>query len=369
MKSFEYGDKEISGLDITITMTSMIIGIGILTLPSELAKTVNASDAWMSMLAAGLLAIGIAWTITKIATNFSQQGYYAYASAAVTKPVAFIAVFALFLHFLSYCAYEARAISDIAKQYLFETTPMEIISFSYLMVIVYAVSGSRAGLIRLNILFIPIVIVVTLAVLLLSLSVFDTKELKPFFTTDWKSLASAMKSTTFSLLGFEVILFYITMMNCPQKAPKAVVIGVFLPVVGYTVIYLTCVGVFSQMALMEITYPVVELAKEVYIPGEFFERLESIFFTIWIMAAFTTTVMAYDCTIYALQSLFTKPKHKTWVFVLSPIIYLMSMLPKNMSDFSKMGPIISYFGIVVSMLFPMLIHIVAKLRGVKSDVS
>ncbi|GGI46689.1 hypothetical protein GCM10008018_18350 [Paenibacillus marchantiophytorum] len=94
-------------------------------------------------------------------------------------------------------------------------------------------------------------------------------------------------------------------MIVPKNAPKAVEIGVFLPVIGYSVIYITCVGVFSRMALMEITYPIVELATEVYIPGEFFERL--------------------------------------------------CMFPKNISDFSKMGPVISYF--------------VAKLRGVKSDVS
>ncbi|MBP1961510.1 GerAB/ArcD/ProY family transporter [Paenibacillus aceris] len=369
MKSFEYGDKEISNLDMTITVSSMIIGVGILMLPRELAKEVQGSDGWMSMLAAGILAIGVAWLLAKIATHFSTQGYYAYAAAAVTKPIAFIAVFSLSLYFLSFCAYEIRAIANIAKQYLFETTPVEVIAFSFLMVNVYAVSGSRVGLIRLNILFIPIVLIITAAVLLFSLGMVDIKDFKPFFTTDWKSLASAMKTTAFSLLGFEVVLFYITMMNRPKEAPKAVMIGVLIPVIIYTCIYLVCVGVFSQMALPEITYPAVELAKEMTIPGEFFERFESIFFTIWIMAVFTTTVMAYDCTIYALSFLFTKPKHKTWVFVLSPVIYLMCMYPKNLSDFDKMSSFISYFGIVVSIMMPIVIHIVAKLRGVKSDVS
>ncbi|NOV03538.1 GerAB/ArcD/ProY family transporter [Paenibacillus planticolens] len=369
MKSFEYGDKEISNLDMTITVSSMIIGVGILLLPRELAKAVQGSDGWMSMIAAGSLALGVAWLLAKISTHFSTQGYYAYASAAVTKPIAFIAVLSLSLYFISFCAYEVRAIANIAKQYLFETTPVEIIAFSFLMINVYAVSGSRVGLIRLNILFLPIVLFITACVLFFSLDMVEIKELKPFFTTDWKSLASSMKTTAFSLLGFEVILFYITMMNRPKEAPKAVVIGVFIPVILYTCIYMVCIGVFSQLALQEITYPAVELAKEMTIPGEFFERFESIFFTIWIMAVFTTTMMAYDCTIYALSSLFTKPKHRTWVFGLSPFIYLLCMYPKNLSDFDKMSSMISYFGLVVSIFLPILIHIVAKFRGVKSDVS
>lgn len=369
MKSFEYGDKEISVPDIAISVTSMIIGVGILMLPRELAKTANGSDGWISVLAAGFLAIGIAWLIAKIATHFSQQGFYAYASAAVTKPIAFIVMLALSLYFLSFCVYEVRAIANIAKQYLFETTPVEIIAFSFLMVNVYAVSGSRVGLIRLNILFIPIVLFVTSIVLLFSFNMVDAKEFKPFFTTDWKSLAAGMKSTVFSLLGFEIILFYITMMNRPKEAPKAVAIGVALPIFVYMAIYLVCVGVFTQMTLPEITYPAVELAKEMQVPGEFFERFESIFFTIWIMAVFTTTTMAYDCSIYALHSLFTKPKRKTWVFVLSPIIYLMCMYPKNLADFGTMSTFISYTGIFVGILFPILIHLVAKLRGVKSDAA
>ncbi|MDD9268721.1 endospore germination permease [Paenibacillus sp. GCM10023248] len=369
MKSFEYGDKEISVLDIAITVSSMIIGVGILMLPRELANTVHGSDGWISMLAAGLLAISVGWALAKIATHFSKQGYYAYASAAVTKPIAFIAVLGLSLYFLSFCAYEARAIANIAKQYLFETTPVEVIAFGFLMVNVYAVSGSRVGLIRLNILFIPIVLFVTIIVLLFSLSMVDAKELKPYITTDWKSLASAMKTTAFSLLGFEVVLFYITMMNKPKGAPKAVVIGISLPIILYTAIYLVCVGVFTQMALPEITYPAVELAKEMQVPGEFFERFESIFFTIWIMAVFTTTVMAYDCAIYGLKSLFAKPKHQTWVFMLSPIIYLLCMYPKNLSDFGRISTFISYTGFVISILTPISIHLVAKLRGVKSDAA
>ncbi|UKS30400.1 spore germination protein [Paenibacillus sp. HWE-109] len=368
MKYFEYGDREIGFFDMTITISSMIIGVGVITLPRDLAKTVESSDGWISLLFAGLIAAGCAWTLAYIATHFSKQGYYRYATAAVTKPIAIFALLSLALYFILFTAFEIRAIANISKQYLFENTPVEVISLTFLIVVIYAVTGSRVGLIRLNILFIPIVIFITILVLLFSLGIADSKDLKPFFITDLKSLTVGMKNSTFSFLGFEVILFYISLMNRPQHAPKAAVIGVFLPVILYTAIYLVCVGVFSQMALQEITYPAVELAKEMQIPGEFFERFESIFFTIWIMAVFTTTFMAYDCAVYALYSVFPKRKHVTWIFILSPIIYLTCMFPKNLTDFSKYSMYISYIGVVVSILFPIIIHVIAKVRGVKSDV-
>lgn len=369
MKSFEYGDSEIGFVDIVITISSMIIGVGILFLPRALAKTVQSSDGWVSMLLAGLLAIGSAWMLAKIAIHFSKQGYFAYASAAVTKPIALIAIISLTLYFILYSAYEVRAIANISKQYLFERTPVEAISLTFLLVVVYAVSGSRVGIIRLNILFLPIVIVISLVVLTFSISIFNLNDLKPFMASDWKSLAKGMQTSAFSLLGFEVILIYITLMNHPKKAPKAVVIGVAIPVVLYTTIYLACVGVFSHFALQQITYPAIELAKEMQIPGAFFERFESMFFTIWIMAVFTTTIMAYDCSIYLLMSIFNKTKKKTWVFILSPFIYILCMFPRNLADFDKISGIISYVGLIVAIIFPILIHVAAKIRGVNSDAS
>ncbi|MGO4274149.1 endospore germination permease [Paenibacillus sp. TAF58] len=236
-----------------------------------------------------------------------------------------------------YCAYEVRAIANISKQYLFEHTPVEAISLTFLLVVVYAVSGSRVGIIRLNILSLPIVIVISLVVLVFSISIFNVSDLKPFMISDWKSMAKGIQTSAFSLLGFEVLLIYITLMNRPKDTPKAVIIGVAIPIVLYTAIYLTCVGVFSHFALQQITYPAVELAKEMQIPGAFFERFESIFFTIWSMTVFTTTIMAYDCSIYLLMSIFTKTKKKTWVFLLSPIIYLLCMFPRNLADFDKIS--------------------------------
>ncbi|NRF91898.1 endospore germination permease [Paenibacillus frigoriresistens] len=369
MKSFEYGDSEIGYVDIVITISSMIIGVGILFLPRELAKTVQSSDGWVSILLAGLLAIGAAWMLAKVAIHFSKQGYFAYASAAVTKPIALIAIISLTLYFILYSGYEVRAIANISKQYLFERTPVEAISLTFLLVVVYAVSGSRVGIIRLNILFLPIVIAISLIVLSFSMSIFNLDDLKPFMSSDWKSLAKGIKSSAFSLLGFEVILIYITLMNQPKDAPKAVVFGVAIPVVLYTAIYIACVGVFSHFALQQITYPAVELAKEMQIPGAFFERFESIFFTIWTMTVFTTTMMAFDCSIYLLMSVFTKTKKKTWVFILSPVIYLLCMFPRNLADFDELSSYISYVGLVVGILFPILIHVAAKLRGVNSDAS
>ncbi|UJF35035.1 GerAB/ArcD/ProY family transporter [Paenibacillus hexagrammi] len=369
MKSFEYGDREIGPIEMGVTVSSMIIGVGVLSLPRNIAKLTLSSDGWISILIGGIISMSVAWVLAKFASMFYKQGFFAFASAAATKPVAYVVTTSLALYFLMYSGYEVRSIANIAKQYLFERTPVEVIALTFLLVVVYAVSGSRVGLIRLNILFLPFVIFISLIVLVFSASIFHFKDLKPYLISDWTQIAQGIKGSTFSLLGFEVVLFYVTLMNNPKKAPLATVIGVAIPTLLYIAIYLISVGVFTHFALFQVTYPTIELAKEMQIPGEFFERFESIFFTIWIMAVFTTTFMAYDCAIYAIRSMNDKLKHITWVFILSPVIYLSCMLPRNIQEFQKIGTLISYTGIIVAIILPISIYIVAKIRGVQSDAS
>jgi len=367
MKYFEYGDPKVSALDICVTVASMIIGVGVLNLPRELAKVTKSSDGWISILIAGLLAMIAAFLLAKIAVHFSKQGYFAYTAAAVTKPVAYVITLLLSFYFLSYCSYEIRAIANISKQYLFERTPVEVIALGFFLVVIYAVSGSRAGIIRLNLLTIPFIFGITFVVLSFSLTKLSVVDLKPCFISSITELASGVKASIFSLLGFEVVLLYITMMHKPQLAPKAAAIGVALPIIMSLAIYIVCVGVFSEFALQEVSNPAVELAKEMQIPGEFFERFESIFFTIWIVTVYTTTIMAFDCCIYTLRSMFKKIKHMPAIYMLSPIIFWLSMFPRDVNSFAKMGDYISYLGVGIAVITPMIIYLFAKIRGVKSD--
>ncbi|MGG1519389.1 endospore germination permease [Paenibacillus oryzisoli] len=366
MNNFTYGDKEMKLRDMAVSISSMVVGVGILTLPRLVATSTEASDGWMSILAAGIVMLGAAYILAKFAVLYHAEGFFAFTSRLVGKPVAAVIVCGMFLYYLLFAAYVIRAISNISKQYLFERTPVEVVALIFLLVVIYAVAGTRIGLVRLNMLFLPIVLAIIGIVLIFSLSIFHVADLKPFFVTGWKGLFVAAKDSVLSFLGFELVLFYITMMRNPKDAPKAALIGVAMPVILYLAVYVIGVGVFTHYALREIGYPAVELAKEIEIPGEFFERFESIFFAIWMMTIFNTSSMAVDLAVYNLSHLFPKASRKSLAFTLSPFIYFIGMLPRNVTEFAKVGAYVSYLGLLIGILLPSLLFVLAKLRGVKS---
>ncbi|RXT04872.1 endospore germination permease [Ammoniphilus sp. CFH 90114] len=365
MKSFEYGDEEVSNKEIMISVTAMIIGAGILTLPRGIAKVTMGLDGWLSIILGGGIAMLFAWVCAKLASRFPRKAFLEYATLLVTRPGAIILTLLFGFHFLFFTAYEMRVVANISKIYLFDQTPVEALGLVFLLVVVYAVSGSRVGILRINLMFMPIVLFIATAVVLMNLNFFEFDNLRPFFTSDWKGYLEATRETSFTFLGFEVLLFYVALSNQPQKAPKAAILGVSIPILLYLVVYFIVIGVFGPQSTAQMVYPTIELAKEVEVPGQFFERFESIFFTIWIMALFSTSAMALDITVMCLKFIWPKVKKVTFVFILSPVIYMIGMFPENQISVTNLGNFISYSGIGLAVFIPTLLLILAKVRGVK----
>jgi spore germination protein len=364
---FNYADESIGRKEMSFTIMSMMIGIGVLTLPRNIAGVTHFADGLISILAGGVLAAGFALILAYLTIRMAKDSFYRYASKTITRPLATALTALISVYFILFCGYETRAIASISKQYLFERTPVEAVACAFLIVVIYAVSGSRIGLIRLNALFLPLVLVIAALLLSFSAGNFRAEEIPPFFTTGISGLAAGTRETIFSLLGFEVVIFYGSLLRNRRDALPAAVIGVTVPVLLYLAIYLVCIGVFSQEALRNVSFPAIELAKEAKIPGEFFERFESVFFIIWIMTIYNTTCMALDIACESFRSLFGLARSPLHPMLLAPFVYWIGMSPRNIAEFTSLGNFVSYLGVAAAILMPCMILAISLLRGVKAD--
>lgn len=367
MNFFSYADERIGKKEMVLNIASVIIGVGILTFPRALAKETESFDGWMSIVITGGAASLLGWCLARLAARFPQMTFFQYASVIATKPVAYLLTLLIFVYCSLFVAFEIRAVGNIAKQYLFTTTPTEVITLAFLLVVQYAVLGTRIALLRLNFVFLPIVLFVILIVKLYTFRFFELENVRPFFATDWLTILKGSREVGLSFSGFEIILFYTVLMRRPEEAPKAVLIGLSIPIALYLLIYMFTIGVFSAEVTKNLTYPTIELAKEVEVPGGFIERVESVFFTIWIMTIFNTCAMWLDIAILNLASIFRRLQKITLIIIVSPFIYLISMLPQNLAQFLAFGDRLTYFGMVVAYLLPILLLLIAKLRGVKGN--
>ena len=363
MKPFEYGDEEIGSREIGFAVSSTIIGIGALSMPRDIADQTLFSDGWIILLLGGLICAVLGWFVTRVAILFPKQNFVQYTSEHLTKPVAYTISIILVLTFVALTAYEVRKIAIISQTYLFSDTPIQLLSFFFLLVVVYGIAGSRAALLRLNVLFLPIVLIAIVLLSLLNINLMEINNLLPAFQTKVSQYAVGVKNSIFTFIGFEVALFYAVMLNdTAKKAPMAVVKAVMVNVLSYILIYVTCISVFTYMTTRGLTYPTIELGKEIEIGGGFLERFDAIFFTTWIITIYNTTAMYYDVASLLFCAMFPKVKKHIFIFVSAPMIFMLNMIPGNLDTLSNYGTYLAWVDMGFVVLAPLLVFIVYKIK-------
>jgi spore germination protein len=273
MKPFEIGNEEIKEQEILYIFASYTIGVGTLSIPRVLAKITNFFDGSISFIMGGIIALIFTWVSAKLASRFPNQPFFMYVSSICSKPVAIVISIWFIIYFILLIAYETRFVSIITKQYLLPRTPEEIIALLFLYVLVYCALGTRIGALRLNLLFLPIILFVILFVLGMTIPIFKFKNLSPFFTTSWVGYLKGAKESIFFLTSSEILLFYVSLVKSPKRVTKYAMIGASIPLGLYLFVYTMAIGVFTAKTTSMLVYPTIELAREAEVPGGFFGRL------------------------------------------------------------------------------------------------
>ncbi len=367
MNPFKYSDDQISEREFMIAFPSILIGVAILSLPGDVAKVTSFSDGWVSILVAGIAFTVITILAVRLTALFPDDSFLTYTSFLVSRPVAIGLTLVFVFLSITTVAYAVRSIAFIAQQYIFDQTPMDVLALSFLLIVVYAVSGTRAGIFRLNVLFLPIILFAFVIVGLFNLKWFEPSNLFPLFTSDWKEYFKGMKNTFGAFSGFGFVLFYFFLINKPTQITKKVIVGMSISIIFYLMIFLVSIGIFGNAVTGNLQFPTIELAKRVDIPGAILERIDAIVFTIWIMAIFNTAAVTYDIAVLLLNSIFTKTKKRIIVFTLSPLIFFLALFPQELDQVNKAGDVLSVFYIIFTCGIILCLLALAKVRGVKKN--
>jgi len=367
MNPFKYSDEQVSESEFMIALPSVLFGVAILSLPRDIALVTLFSDGWVSILLAGIIFTFIAILGTKLAALFPEKSFLSYTSFLVTKPVAIVLTFINIFFTIFLSAYSIRSVAYISQQYLFDHTPMEVLALTFLLVVIYAVSGSRAGLFRLNVLFLPIILFTFLFVGLFNIKWIELENYLPMFQSSVMDYLKGITKSFGALTGFGIMLFYVVFIKKPKHLTKKVVIGMSIPIVFYVMIFLVTIGIYGNLVTGNLEHPTIALAKRIDIPGGIFERVDAVVFTIWIMAIFNTAAILLDISILLLSSIFKKMKKRMLTFILSPIIYYIAMFPQQVDQVKKILNFISQFNIYFICALIVGLFVIAKIRGVKSN--
>lgn len=350
--------------EFMFALPSAIIGISILSMPASIAEVTSYSDGWISILIAGIIATLFSLLAVHVASHFPKQSFTEYAPTLVTKPIAILFTVTFIIIHILLTGFITRSVAYIAQQYLFERTPMEVLALAFLLVVIYAVAGSRIGLFRLNMLFLPIILFVFLFVGIFNINSMEISNLFPLFKTSIKGYVFGVREAFISFMGFGIGIFYVFMIKEPIKMNKKIIIGMSITTIFYLFIFLCSIIVFDNKVTGNILLPTLELALRVDIPGAIFERIDAFVYTIWIMAVFNTVTITYDIAVLIIMSMFNKLNKSLVVFIMGPIIFFISMFPKSMYTMNKLLFGVNIFYTIFISSIIILFYIIIKWKGI-----
>jgi spore germination protein len=335
-------------LEMGISLIAMIIGVGVLTLPRNLVEELGTTDGWISICIAGLLVMSFVFLYTRLQRHFPGQNLLQFiGSGAIGKWLAKGLALCFIVYFTLILGYEARVLGVVVKLYLLDITPTEVIVALILFATTYAVSKGVQGIIHLNIMVTPIVLAVLFFIVLLNLQVddMDPGQLLPIMPKGIAPVLKGVTQTVLSFLGIETLFFLMAYMKSSdlRALPLNVCIGIITFI--YLLVTVFTYMVFTLNSAEIIMFPTVSLAKEIEIPGGFFERLESFMITIWIISIFNTMSIAHLLSVQIIRKEFLKKRKALWLpAVITFFAFMIAFIPNSINETFVMGGWISYLG-------------------------
>nr|WP_302057231.1 GerAB/ArcD/ProY family transporter [Paenibacillus sp. Lou8.1] len=366
---FTRSDDKITTKQAAVFLTNTVLGAGILTLPRNVTEKVQTPDGWLSVLIGGCIVILVVWLMVKLSQQFPGNTVYQYSRKIVgIIPGGFLSVL-LIIYFLIIAGLEIRVFAEVTMFYLLEGTPIWAIVIPFIWVGGYLVFGGINPIARLYQIVLPISLFFLLFCFVFSLRIFEIDHLRPVLSDGILPIIKGLKSTILVYAGCEVVMTLVAFLQHPEKAFKAMVVGISIPWVLYFLTVVMVIGGLSTDSTVTSTWPTINLIRSFEIPGFLFERLEFPLLVIWMMQMFCNFCSFFFNASLGISQVFGL-KYRYAIFGLIPIIFISTMTPLSMMDVFSLSGAVEYMGIILFFLVPVLLSIVFVIRkkGMKQNV-
>lgn len=362
------GENKISNNQLKALIISVVIGVGILSLPSDLAEAVE-NGGWLSIIIGGLLTIPIILIFNSLNKMNLGKTYFQYGKELVPSPIFTIILMVFLIYLLGILTSSVRIFGEVIKVFLLETTPIEIIIITMLFATAYLGRTEIEVIGRMALLIYPIILITVVGVVIFSIPGIDISNIFPLTNIKLRPLLKSIPIAFFSYGGYEISLMIMGKAEKPEESLKTTIISIFYIIFIYLIFFFTTLAQFGIYELKRQIWPSIVLTREISFPGLFIENIDGIVMAIWVMVVFGTMGPAFYFSGAILSSIFKTKEHNYFVTALIPIIYIMSILPQNLKDVYKyMGRFINITGIISVAIFPFILFVINKIKNRRGKI-
>jgi spore germination protein (amino acid permease) len=339
------------------------LGVGILTLPSELAEKAG-TDGWISII--------IGWFISTLAGLLIVQVMKKYPNGTIIdllthyfgkwigKIAAF--VFGLYFAFLTSIIFIRECL--FIQFWILPQTSMFILMLLLSIPTYLIVRNNITILAR----YAQLVFFMTTWMVFFYFTPLKEAHwlhLLPIIKEGWKPIFTAVRVTIFSFIGFEIAFFLYPSLQEKQKASLGLVIANTLTLLILLTITIVIFAFFSPDEITQFKEPTISVLK--IVEFKFLERLEIVFLSMYIFVISTTVLPLMYSTVFCFSELFGSQSHSKYVgwYLLLNLGYII-FNPQSFDKNDQLQKLVQPISVTLAYVFPFCLLVYVWLHdGVK----
>ncbi|QQK81446.1 GerAB/ArcD/ProY family transporter [Salicibibacter cibi] len=340
---------QIKAHEMAVSLLAATPSVGFLSSPRELTEVMQTADSWIVIILYGFLTMVVISLYTHLQRKYPGQNLLEFIGQGkfgywISKGLALFFV----IFFVSLMAYQLHIFGDVVKLYLLIYTPSEFTTALIVLLAAYAVSKGTQGIIHLNLMFVPITFLVIIFMLAFNIPNVNLHELRPLFPEGVSPILRGMTVAFPAFIGIEMLFFFMSSMKASQIRAFPLNVSIMILMTLNVLVTMGCIAIFSLQSTKLITFPTVELAKEIEIPGGFFERVESLMLTVWVMSIFNALSISYLLAVHNIQAHFVPRVNKIWVTAsVAFIVICLAFVPQSITEAFIMRHWVNSLGLIL----------------------
>lgn len=350
------GKLEAIALIIMISMNQIF-----LNLSNTIIVNVG-SSAWINVIVISIVAILFCLLISKLFKPFPTQDIIDVSEYLGNKLLKTIIGILYILFFVFISSVILRYLTNSLKLIYFERSPLVFLLILFLIPVVFATRLGIKPISRVNLMFIPIVLISMIIILFSTLKDFVPQRIFPILGFGANETFLIGLNNIFTFSAFAYLYFLIPLLKKPEDFKKVAVSSIIISAIYIFLSVICLIMMFPFISFTDEMLSIYLLTRLIEF-GKFFQRVDAIFVLIWILSAFSFLAITIEFINRILKKLAKLKTHKEMAYSISAIIFSLALAFGNLADMKHMQNVmLRYFVIILVFVISLIVLILANLK-------
>ncbi|KAJ50257.1 spore germination protein (amino acid permease) [Clostridium tetanomorphum] len=315
---------------LTIFSISAQIGLGVLTLPSTLAKKIG-HDGWIAVALSGCMIIILVTFIILLMNRYQNR------SILDINVLLYGKYWGMFFNFIFICyllfitGLGNRFFAEVIRIIVLNQTPVIIIGALVSIPTIYQTAKGLKVICRFaTLLLLTHILLISTFLLVMKNARFTY--LLPIGESGFLAIAKDITYAFYSFLGVELITIFYPNVTDKKSTLKHIITGITYVSVIYIIIVIFSTALFGENKLKMLVFPMYNIEQSIKVP--ILERLDIFFIVFWFPIMAGSVRSYFFSSYYCLSKIFKTRRKKLLIAIVFIIALSIGRIPKNIEEIS-----------------------------------